>query len=392
MTLARQTLLTLVVAALVLVLWVLFVPSAQPWLARAGLLEPMTRIGLVSLAPASDAAQEPQRGGGGGPSAVRVVAAEPEPRLMNDIVTAIGTAQAIRSVMLTPEVTGKVVRLHVASGDEVQTGDLIAELDSEAARIAVDRAELVRANAEATVNRLERLNSSGAATDIQRQDAQLAFRTAELELRQAEFELSQHRITAPVSGSVGILAVEEGDQIGPGDEITQIDDRSSVIVNFRVPERVVRNLRVGNPVTATPLAADGMEVEGTISAIDNRVDVTSRSLRVQAAIPNAEDRLRSGMAFSIFLRIEGESHPSVDPLAVQWGSEGAFVWISRGGKASQLPVNILQRNSDAVLVRAAFEPGDLVVIEGVQALRPGSSVEPIARTAAPEGDPANPKT
>lgn len=392
MTLAKQTLLTLAVAAIVVVLWVLFVPSAQPWLARAGLLEPLARIGIVSPATEADAEQPPQRGGGGGGGPVRVMAEEPAPRLMNDIVTAIGTAQAVRSVVLTPEVTGKVMRLHVQPGDEVRAGDPIVELDSEAATIAVDRAELVRSNAEATVNRLERLNSTGAATDIQRQDAQLAFRTAELELRQAEFELSQHRITAPVSGSVGILAVEEGDQVGPGDEITQIDDRSSVIVNFRVPERVVGSLRLGSPVRATPLAANGTEVEGTISAIDNRVDETSRSLRVQAAIPNAEDRLRSGMAFSITLQLEGESYPAVDPLAVQWGSDGAFVWISRGGKASQLPVRILQRNSDAVLVRAEFEPGDMVVVEGVQALRPGSEVEPVTRSAAPEGDPANPKT
>ncbi|TKA95165.1 efflux RND transporter periplasmic adaptor subunit, partial [Cereibacter changlensis] len=233
---------------------------------------------------------------------------------------------------------------------------------------------------------------SGAVTDLQRQDAELALRTAELALRQAEFDLAEHRITAPVAGSVGLLAVEEGDQVNPGDEITQIDDRSSVIVNFRVPERVVGSLRIGAPVSATPLAVGGVEAEGRISAIDNRVDVSSRSLRVQAAIPNAEDRLRSGMAFSITLRLEGETHPAVDPLSVQWGSDGAFVWIARDGKASQLPVSILQRNSDSVLVRAEFLPGDQVVIEGVQALRPNIDVAPITRSAAPGAEPSSPKT
>ncbi|MEH6774687.1 MAG: efflux RND transporter periplasmic adaptor subunit, partial [Cereibacter changlensis] len=298
MTLARQALLTVVVALLVLVLWVLFVPAAQPVLARIGVLEPLARIGIVSISSSSEAAQPARRGGGGGGGPVQVVAAEPEPRVMNDIVTAIGTAQAVRSVVLTPEVSGKVVRLHVRAGDAVEAGDPILDLDSEAASIALDRAELVRSDAEATVQRLDRLSSSGAVTDLQRQDAELALRTAELALRQAQFDLSQHRVTAPVAGSVGLLAVEEGDQVNPGDEITQIDDRSSVIVNFRVPERVVGSLRIGAPVSATPLAVGGVEAEGRISAIDNRVDVSSRSLRVQAAIPNAEDRLRSGMAFS----------------------------------------------------------------------------------------------
>ncbi|MBZ4690305.1 MAG: multidrug efflux pump, rane fusion protein family [Cereibacter sp.] len=392
MTLARQALLTVVVALLVLVLWVLFVPAAQPVLARIGVLEPLARIGIVSISSSSEAAQPARRGGGGGGGPVQVVAAEPEPRVMNDIVTAIGTAQAVRSVVLTPEVSGKVMRLHVGAGDAVEAGDPILDLDSEAASIALDRAELVRSDAEATVQRLDRLSSSGAVTDLQRQDAELALRTAELALRQAEFDLAEHRITAPVAGSVGLLAVEEGDQVNPGDEITQIDDRSSVIVNFRVPERVVGSLRIGAPVSATPLAVGGVEAEGRISAIDNRVDVSSRSLRVQAAIPNAEDRLRSGMAFSITLRLEGETHPAVDPLSVQWGSDGAFVWIARDGKASQLPVSILQRNSDSVLVRAEFLPGDQVVIEGVQALRPNIDVAPITRSAAPGAEPSSPKT
>ncbi|TKA94127.1 biotin/lipoyl-binding protein, partial [Cereibacter changlensis] len=166
MTLARQALLTVVVALLVLVLWVLFVPAAQPVLARIGVLEPLARIGIVSISSSSEAAQPARRGGGGGGGGgpVQVVAAEPEPRVMNDIVTAIGTAQAVRSVVLTPEVSGKVMRLHVGAGDAVEAGDPILDLDSEAASIALDRAELVRSDAEATVQRLDRLSSSGAVT------------------------------------------------------------------------------------------------------------------------------------------------------------------------------------------------------------------------------------
>ncbi|MEY3309580.1 MAG: hypothetical protein RLZZ413_3618, partial [Pseudomonadota bacterium] len=69
------------------------------------------------------------------------------------------------------------------------------------------------------------------------------------------------------------------------------------------------------------------------------------------------------------------SHPAVDPLSIQWGADGAFVWAARDGKALRLPIRILQRNSDAVLVEGDFQPDDLVVTEGVQALRPGSEVQ-----------------
>jgi multidrug efflux pump subunit AcrA (membrane-fusion protein) len=66
--------------------------------------------------------------------------------------------------------------------------------------------------------------------------------------------------------------------------------------------------------------------------------------------------------------------PSVSPLAIQWGADGAFVWVVRAAKAARLPVRILQRNADAVLIEADLQPGDLVVTDGVQALRPGADV------------------
>ena len=147
-----------------------------------------------------------------------------------------------------------------------------------------------------------------------------------------------------------------------------------------MPERVAALIRVGDPVAANAVSAPNRPIEGRITAIDNRVDETSRTLRVQARIDNAGDALRAGMAFRVALEFTGEEYPAVDPLAIQWGSEGAYVWVIRAGKAAQLPIRILQRNADAVLVETALEPGDLVVTEGVQALRPGAEA-----TVAPGG-------
>jgi RND family efflux transporter MFP subunit len=306
-----------------------------------------------------------------------VVAAAPVPQVMNDIVTAIGSARAARAVVLSAEVGGRIVALNVASGDYVQEGTVVAELDSAAARIVLDRARLVAEDARATRDRVAQLQASGSATDLQMREADLARQTADLALREAEFDLDRHRITAPIAGWVGILAADAGNRIAPGDEITRIDDRSSLIVDFRVPERIVSLLSPGDALGATPLADPDSRIEGRIAALDNRVDEASRTLLVRAAIPNPDDRLRPGMAFLITRAFTGDSHPAVDPLAIQWGSEGAFVWAVREGRAQRLAVRILQRTTDAVLIEAAFQPGDLVVTEGVQALRPGSEVAPL---------------
>ena len=373
MSLAKQGLWVLAIAAAVLVIWVLYVPTARPLLDRVGLLGPMERIGIVTSDTGATASPNPRSAGMGGPA--RVIARPPEQRRIDDIVTAIGTGIARRSVTVAPEIEGRVVALGAASGDRVAEGTVLVELDSQAARIAVARAELVLADAREDLERLSRLSTSGAVTDLQRREAELARRTAELELEQARFELSQHRVLAPVQGWVGILEVEVGDQVSRGAVITRLDDRSSIEVDFRVPERLVGRIALGDRVQAAPLSAGAAALEGTVSALDNRVDEASRTLRIRATIPNPEDRLRPGMAFTIRISLPGEPRPAVDPLAIQWGSDGAFVWVVREGRAQRVKVQILQRNADSVLIQAALRPDDLVVIEGVQALRPNASVE-----------------
>jgi hypothetical protein len=104
---------------------------------------------------------------------------------------------------------------------------------------------------------------------------------------------------------------------------------------------------------------------------------------VRARIANPDDSLRAGMSFEVSVGFDGERWPSVDPLAVQWDSSGAYVWRIADGAAERVDVAIIQRNSDSVLVKAGLTPGDAVVIEGVQGVRPGAEVR-ILGGAAPE--------
>jgi len=373
----KQLGLTVVLAVAALIGWARFVPASQPWLERAGLLQPMRDLGLIPGAeetPAQTGAKGGPAGGGNRGGAAVVVAAAPQQVVLNDVIAAIGSARGARSVVVQAEVDGQVTAIHAAPGDMVTAGQVLAELDSEAAQISLDRAALILADAMATSVRVDQLKARGAATDLQVQDADLALKTAQLQHREAEFELSRHRVLAPIAGSIGLLGIEVGDRLSEGAEITRIEDRSSLIVDFRVPERIVARLRTGDPVQAVALADPALVLEGSISALDNRVDEASRTLMVQAAIENQADRLRAGMAFSITLTFTGATHPAVDPLAIQWGSAGSFVWVVRDGKAAQVPARIVQRNSDSVLIEADLQPGDLVVTEGVQALRPGAEV------------------
>jgi RND family efflux transporter MFP subunit len=197
----------------------------------------------------------------------------------------------------------------------------------------------------------------------------------------AEVALDRRSVTSPITGIVGILPIEAGNYVTSQTSIATIDDRSSILVDFHVPERFAAMIEIGAPVRATPLANPNREYAGTVTAIDNRIDEKSRTLWVQATIANPSDSLRAGMSFQIAMQFPGESYPAVSPLAVQWGSEGAFIWAVEDGKAKRIPVRIIQRNTESVLVDAPILAGSIVVTEGVQSVREGGGV----RIA---GDPA----
>ena len=366
----------LIVAALVAIALPLagrFVPGARPYLDSAGLLAPMTAIGII---PAEQEGKD-GKGKGGWPGAeggIIVIAAAPERLVLRDVITAIGSATGAQSVDLSPGVSGRVVALQAKPGDKVAAGDIIATLDAQAAELALERAKLMAQDAQTTLDRLDRLTGSGATTALQRQDAELAQRTADLALRAATRDLADHSITAPIAGYIGLIEVQPGDLVTPSTVITRIEDRSSLMLEFRVPERVAAQVAVGAKVAAHPISTPGNDIAGQVIAVDNRVDEASRTLRLRADIANTDDAFRAGMAFRITLEFTGADYPAVDPLAIQWGATGAFVWVVRDGKASRLPIRILQRNADSVLVEADLAPGDLVVTEGVQSLRPDAEV------------------
>jgi RND family efflux transporter MFP subunit len=308
---------------------------------------------------------------------------------VNDRLQAIGTGRAKATVSVNPYTAGRLVEFDVASGAHIKAGQVIARLDSETEEIALERAKAQRDDAKAKVDRIRALRSSNAATAVQLTDAELELRNAELSVHDAQVALDRRSVTSPISGVVGILPIEAGNYVTTQTSIATVDDRSSILVDFWVPERFASSIRIGSTLTATPTANPRNSYEGTVTAIDNRIDDKSRTLWVQATIANPADSLRAGMSFQIVMKFPGDTYPAVSPLAVQWGGDGAFVWAVEDGKARRVPVRIIQRNTETVLVDAEIDSGDIVVTEGVQSVRDGGDVM-VARTGAarPAGTPA----
>ncbi len=400
----KQLLISVVVIVAAAAAYVLFVPGSAEMLARVGITLPVeaapTQEAATPAAGGQQAGGQRQGGGqqagqggqrqGGGQGGGRggrnqtmvVVTAAVTTGKINDKLTAIGEGAAAQSVTVMAPASGTLTELLVQPGQVIEAGTTIGKLDSDAEGIAFERATIAQQDADAALKRTQGLADANSATTVQLNAAQLAATNAALETRNASLALQRRTITSPIGGSVGLFQVSAGNQVNAQSIVTTIEDTSHIIVSFWVPERYASMISTGMPVAATAVALPGEQISGEVSAIDNRIDPASRTLKVQARIENANGKLRPGMSFSVSMSFPGEDFPTVDPLSVQWSSNGAYLWKYAEGKVQRVGLTIIQRNSDGVLVKGELNTGDQVVVQGVQQLSDGATVrlldEPVA--------------
>jgi RND family efflux transporter MFP subunit len=375
MTAARQIILSLLIVTLAGGGWYLY---------RGGALSGSATVPAPSGQPGGGQAATGSRSGGGfGGGPARVVTAPVEINDDGETVRAIGTLVAAQSVILFPEVTGTVAEIAFKPGSAVKAGDALVRLQEADQQVEVERATIARDDAKAALERAEKLLASKTVTAVAVSDARSALQKAEIDLKIAELALAKRTVSAPFAGVIGLTDLSVGDLVTPTKAIATLDDMSTVTVAFVVPERVSAKVAVGDAVTATSGALPDQTFTGKVSAIDNRVDEASRTLKVEAQLPNEADVLKAGMSVVVLLSFPGEARPMVPSLAVQWDRSGSFVWKVDGDQARRVPIRIITRNSGSVTVAADLTQGDPVVVEGVQRLRDGGKVAATGTEAAP---------
>ena len=334
------------------------------------------RYGWPLVAPADG--KQAAQGRAGGPAAERrrgadraatVLVKAVELRPQRTRIKAVGTAQAYRSVTLHPAAAGEVAAVYFAPDQAVRKGSVLLELDSRRETLAVDLARVRVDNARQTLSRYERSAGSGAYAESTVSDARSALEEAEIALRQAEVALSERRVIAPFDGFTGLTEVDIGDRVGTGDAITTLDDRASLLVSFSIPELFLGRIGKGHPVEVATWAARDRSIPGEIVDLGSRIDSVSRSFTARARVANAGDAYRPGMSFAVTLDVHGSRYPLVPEISVRYGTDGAYVWVVREGAAARVPVRIVERQEATVLVDAALEDGEPVVVEGIQRLR-----------------------
>ncbi|QEM81182.1 efflux RND transporter periplasmic adaptor subunit [Halomonas binhaiensis] len=314
--------------------------------------------------------------------ATKVALAEVKRRTPPRAFFGIGELEAIRQVQVAAETSGRVSQLEFDSGQKVERGQVLVQLND-----APERAERVRLqaqlrNAQALLQRLNSLAAQSATTPEQRDNAEAQRDMARGELQQVEARLEQKAIRAPFSGTVGIRRVHLGQYLSAGDTIASLVDADQMHANFALDEEAIPQLRPGQPVELEVDAYPGRTFLGVISAVDPLVDA-ARMAQVQATLANEDGELHAGMYASIRVpRLDDAEVLSVPETAVTYTAYGETVFIVEPGQRQSLSVKRVaietgERWQGYVAIDKGLDEGDRVVTSGQLKLSDGMVVEPL---------------
>jgi membrane fusion protein, multidrug efflux system len=320
-------------------------------------------------------------GGGGsgtaGPVAVEVGKVQ-RVRIEEDAL-AVGTLTSRQSVMLRPEVSGRISKLGFSDGQRVRHGQLLVQLDNtlQIAQLRQSEAQAGIANTNLQRNR-ELVAQNFVSQSVVDQSA-AALEVAMAQVALAKAQLERMKIVAPFDGVAGISHVSVGDYVKDGADIVNIEDTSQVWVDYRLPERYLAQLKPGQAVEVTLDAMPGRSFGGRVDALDSQLDANGRSLLVRARLANPDGALKSGMfaRTRTLLAVRDNALVVPEEALVPQGGKQLLIKVVDGpqGKVSQrIEARIGGRVPGKVEVLGGVSEGESVVTAGQNRLLRGDSL------------------
>jgi len=300
-----------------------------------------------------------------------------------------GELEAARQVQLAAEVSGRITELAFSSGQQVQEGQLLVQLND-----GPEQAERVRLvaqlrNAETLLARAEALQADKAASQEQYDNALVARDMARGELQRIEAVIAQKAIRAPFSGVIGIRRVHQGQYLNAGDAIASLVDAAGLNVNFPLPEQAVAQLSNGQAVQVQVDAWPDEVFKGEVVAIDPMINA-ARTVWVQARLANSQGRLKSGMFANVRVLMPEEALVlAVPETAVTYTAYGQTVFVAEPDaqqalRVQRVAVTTAQRWEGKVEIKSGLQEGQQVVVSGQIKLSDGMQVIPVATDSLKE--------
>ncbi|WP_113632922.1 MdtA/MuxA family multidrug efflux RND transporter periplasmic adaptor subunit [Pectobacterium peruviense] len=326
-------------------------------------------------------------------------------------LSGLGTVTAANTVTLRSRVNGELMALHFQEGQQVKAGDLLAEIDPRPFQVELTQAQgqlakdqAILANARQDLARYQQLVKTNLISRQELDSQTATVRQAEGSIKadegavaSAQLQLDYSKITAPISGRIGLKQVDVGNYITSGDTngIVVITQTYPIDVVFTVPEAEISTIlnaqKSGQPpvVEAWDRANQKKLSQGILLSMDNQIDTTTGTIKLKARFDNLDDALFPNQFVNIRMKVDTLKNAVVAPsAAVQMGNEGRFVWILNDkNEVSKRQVTTSIQYGQLVVVTAGLDADVQVVTDGIDRLTEGAKVE-IVPSALTEKTPA----
>ena len=301
------------------------------------------------------------------------------------VLTSVGSLAAVQGVTVTAELAGKIVNIAFKPGTLARAGDLLVQQDTSSEEAQLRATEATVALAKLNLERLGKLLSERTISQSQFDNADAQFKQAVAQSDNIRATIAKKTIRASFAGRLGIRLVNVGQMLNPGDAIVSLQSLDPIFVDFLLPQQQLAQVQTGLPVRVVTDALLGEVVDGKITAINPQVDSATRNIRIQATIPNAEERLRPGMFVNVAVVLPAKTKVLCIPAtAVLYAPYSDSVFIveektdEKSGKAGkavrQQFAQLGEKRGDFVAIVSGLKEGDTVVSTGVFKLRNGQSV------------------
>lgn len=280
-----------------------------------------------------------------------------------------GTVRPVETAMISAKISGTLLEVNADPGRVVRAGDVLARIDDREIRARLDNARAALVQAERDYVRFEKLHADRVVTTQEFEGAQTRLRSARATVEEAETLLGHATVEAPFDGVVTRRLVQRGDLAVPGRPLVELENPGALRLEAQVPESLVMDLSVGEELPVLVDAA-GATITGRIVEIAPASDPASRTVLVKLDLP-AVDRLRSGQFGRVRIPTTAEPALRLPEDAVFSRGQLDFVYVVQGGVAKLRIVRPGRRHEGKVEILAGLDPGETVVVQGVEKLADG---------------------
>ena len=290
-------------------------------------------------------------------------------------IEAVGDLLAGESVVLRPEIVGRISAIRFEEGQKAKAGDLLVELNAEEQRSAYAQTQAALNLEEESFKRIRDVRAKNLVSQQQYDESLARLQNAQALLERDRVRLARTQLFAPFDGILGLRQVSLGDYVSPGQALVNLESVDPIKLDFKLAEKyaskVVKGLKLEVSVDAWPDRA----FRGEVQAVDPRLDEATRTVKVRARLPNPDLALKPGMFARIVLDL-GHLREAlfVPEQAVQAKGSTSMLFRIVNGKAVLSPVKTGERRSGSVEITEGIKDGDWIVIDGQIKLRDGMPV------------------